>query len=746
MAAATVAAAAFATPAFATPAFATPAFATHAFATPAFATPAEGQILRAGGPTAVTDSYIVVLDDGVAGSAVAANARTLVGRHGGTVERTYQNALRGFEARMSAAQARRLAADPSVKYVQQNHTVTLAGTQSPTPSWGLDRIDQRNLPLNSSYTYPNTGSGVKAYIIDTGIRFSHSDFGGRAVSGFDAIDGGAADDCNGHGTHVAGTVGGTSYGVAKTVNLVGVRVLDCGGSGTYAQVIAGIDWVTGDHAAGQPAVANMSLGGGFDQATNDAVTRSIADGVSYAVAAGNETASDACGKSPASTPNAITVGATESNDARASYSNIGTCLDIFAPGSGITSAWYTSDSATNTISGTSMASPHVAGAAALVLTASPSYTPQQVRDKLVNDATNGVVTSPGTGSPNKLLYVGNIVPPTQDFSISVSPNSGSVNPGSSVTATVGTTTTIGSPQTVSLSASGLPTGATATFSPSSVTSGSSAALTISTTGSTAPGTYAVTITGRGTVTTNTTSYTLTVNGPPGCSQTNGTDVTIPDNTTVESSITISGCSGNASATSTVAVDIVHTYIGDLVVTLVAPDGTGYVLHNRAGGAADNINQTFTVNLSSEVANGTWKLRVQDAAGGDTGYINSWTLNLTGDGTPGCTGTNGTDVTIPDNSTVNSTIAISGCSGNASATSTVAVDIVHTYIGDLVVTLVAPDGSAYVLHNRAGGGTDNINQTYTVDLSSEARNGTWTLRVQDAATADTGYINSWTLNL
>ncbi|MEO3778439.1 S8 family peptidase [Micromonospora sp. B11E3] len=722
------------------------AVAAAAFATPAFAAPAEGQILRAGGPTAVTDSYIVVLDDGVAGSAVAANAKTLVGRHGGVVKRTYQNALRGFEARMSAAQARRLAADPSVKYVQQNHTVTLSGTQSPTPSWGLDRIDQRNLPLNSSYTYPNTGSGVKAYIIDTGIRFSHSDFGGRAVSGFDAIDGGAADDCNGHGTHVAGTVGGTSYGVAKTVNLVGVRVLDCGGSGSYAQVIAGIDWVTGDHAAGQPAVANMSLGGGFDQATNDAVTRSIADGVTYAVAAGNESASDACGKSPASTPNAITVGATESNDARASYSNIGTCLDIFAPGSGITSAWYTSDSATNTISGTSMASPHVAGAAALVLTASPSYTPQQVRDKLVNDATNGVVTNPGAGSPNKLLYVGNIVPPTQDFSISVSPNSGSVNPGSSVTATVGTTTTIGSPQTVSLSASGLPTGATATFSPSSVTSGSSAALTISTTGSTAPGTYAVTITGRGTVTTNTTSYTLTVNGPPGCSQTNGTDVTISDNTTVESSITISGCSGNASATSTVAVDIVHTYIGDLVVTLVAPDGTGYVLHNRAGGAADNINQTFTVNLSSEVANGTWKLRVQDAAGGDTGYINSWTLNLTGGGTPGCTGTNGTDVTIPDNSTVNSTIAISGCSGNASATSTVAVNIVHTYIGDLVVTLVAPDGSAYVLHNRAGGGTDNINQTYTVDLSSEARNGTWTLRVQDAATADTGYINSWTLNL
>ncbi|MGW0431975.1 S8 family serine peptidase [Micromonospora sp. NPDC003197] len=717
-----------------------------AFGTPAVAAPAEGQILQAGGATAVADSYIVVLkNDMVTSSDVTGSANTLASRYGGTVARTYQHALRGFEAKMTAEEARQLAAEPSVKYVQQNHTVSISGTQNPTPSWGLDRIDQRNLPLNSTYTYPNTGSGVRAYIIDTGIRFSHSDFGGRAVTGFDAIDGGSADDGNGHGTHVAGTVGGNAYGVAKTATLVGVRVLDNSGSGTYAQVIAGIDWVTGDHDPGEAAVANMSLGGGFDQATNDAVTASIADGVTYALAGGNES-TDACTRSPASTPNAITVGATDSADAKASYSNIGTCLDIFAPGSSITSAWYTSDTATNTISGTSMASPHVAGAAALVLAASPSYTPQQVRDKLVNDATNGVVTSPGTGSPNKLLYVGNITPPTQDFSISVTPNSGTVNPGSSLTATVGTTTTVGGAQTVALTASGLPSGATASFSPSSVTSGNSASLTISTTASTAPGTYTVSIIGTGTVTTQSTTYTLTVNGPPGCSQTNGTDVTISDNSTVESSITISGCAGNAGSGSTVAVDIVHTYIGDLVVTLVAPDASTYPLHNRTGGSADNINQTYTVNLSSEVSNGTWKLRVQDAAGGDTGYINSWTLNLTGTGTPGCTGTNGTDVTIPDNSTVNSTIAITGCSGNASASSTVAVNIVHTYIGDLVVTLVAPDASTYVLHNRTGGSTDNINQTYTVDLSSEARNGTWTLRVQDAASADTGYINTWTLTL
>ncbi|WP_412537926.1 trypsin-like serine protease [Longispora sp. K20-0274] len=244
------------------------------------------------------------------------------------------------------------------------------------------------------------------------------------------------------------------------------------------------------------------------------------------------------------------------------------------------------------------------------------------------------------------------------------------------------------------------------------------------------------------------SYSWTVNPPtvPGCSGTNGTDFTINDNATVDSPIAISDCPGNAGAGATVEVHIVHTYIGDLLVQLVAPDGSLYTLHNRAGGSADDINQTYTVNLSSEVANGTWNLRVNDNANADTGRIDTWTLNL-GGGTPaGCTGTNATDVAIPDNSTVNSTIALTGCTGNASATSTAEVHILHTYIGDLVVTLVAPDGSTYVLHNRAGGSADNINQTYTVNLSTEVRNGTWTLRVQDAATADTGTIDTWTLTL
>ncbi|MFG2061188.1 S8 family peptidase [Micromonospora sp. NPDC048871] len=606
---------------------ATAALTTLAFAAPANAEPAQGRIMHADDRSAVAGSYIVVLkDSAVSRAQVGVTAKSLADKHGGSVARTYRDALRGFEVRLSERAAKRLAANPSVEYVQQNRTVSIAGTQSPTPSWGLDRVDQRALPLNNSFTYPNDGTGVTAYIIDTGIRFSHSDFGGRAVTGFDAIDGGSADDGNGHGTHVAGTVGGTAYGVAKGVTLVGVRVLDNSGGGTYAQVIAGIDWVTADHQPGEPAVANMSLGGGYDQATNDAVNRSIADGVVYSIAAGNSSA-NACNYSPASTPAAITVGATTNTDARASYSNFGTCLDIFAPGSSITSAWIGSDTATNTINGTSMAAPHVAGAAALALAANPGYTPQQIRDLLVNDATNNVVTNPGTGSPNKLLYTGNIVPPTQDFGLTLTPGAGAVAPGGSTTVTVNTTTTVGTPHSVALSVSGLPAGVTAGFSPAAVTSGGTATLTLSTAATTVPGLYTLTVVGTGPETSQGATFALTVNGPPGCTQTNATDHPINDNATIESTVVIHGCGRNASATSIVEVRIYHTWIGDLTVSLIAPDGTAYVLHNRTGSSADNIFQTYTRNLSGKAANGAWKLRVQDSASLDTGYLDSWGLTL-----------------------------------------------------------------------------------------------------------------------
>ena len=364
---------------------------------------AEGQVLGAGSPDAVPNSYIVVLDGGSA----AGQAAALASRFGGRVGFVYDEALTGFSVTMGAAAARRMAAHPDVAYVEQDQLIQVEATQPNPPSWGLDRIDQRSRPLNSSYSYPDSaGAGVRIYVIDTGIRTTHNDFGGRATSGFDAIDGGAADDCHGHGTHVAGTAGGTAHGVAKGASLVAVRVLNCQGSGTTSQVVAGVNWVTNN--AVRPAVANMSLGSiGNSTAINNAVANSIASGVTYAIAAGNNSIS-ACNFSPARVPTAITVGATSntSNDARASFSNFGTCLDIFAPGAGIVSAWSSSNSATRSASGTSMASPHVAGAAALVLSANPGWSPAQVTSELVADATTGVVANAGSGSPNRLLFVG----------------------------------------------------------------------------------------------------------------------------------------------------------------------------------------------------------------------------------------------------------------------------------------------------------------------------------------------------
>ncbi|MET0494550.1 MAG: S8 family peptidase [Actinoplanes sp.] len=370
------------------------------------AAPAEKAVLAAPGAEVVPGSYVVVLKQDK--SAVAGQVRTLAGKHGAQVQQTYSHALRGFAATMGEREARRMAADPAVAYVQPNVIHRASDTQANPPSYGLDRIDQRNRPLNQAYTYSTAASNVHAYIIDTGIRTTHTDFGTRAVSGFDAIDGGAADDCNGHGTHVAGTVGGSSYGVAKGVQLVAVRVLNCEGSGTTAQVVAGIDWVTAN--AAKPAVANMSLGGSADTALDNAVTSSIASGVSYSIAAGNGLlglfALDACTQSPARVPTAITVSAVDSADRKASWANRGTCVDVFAPGIDITSAWGTGDTATNTISGTSMATPHVAGAAALYLAGNPAATAAQVHAAIVSNATTGVVTSPGTGSPNRLLYTG----------------------------------------------------------------------------------------------------------------------------------------------------------------------------------------------------------------------------------------------------------------------------------------------------------------------------------------------------
>lgn len=495
-------------------------------ALPAGAAPAaEGHIQYEGAANAVAGSFIVTLKADHARAGTAAG-KAITDKYGASIERTYKKALNGYAIEATEAEAKRLAADPAVVSVVQDRTFSIEATQPNPPSWGLDRIDQRNLPLNSSYTYPDTaGAGVTVYVIDTGVRITHSDFGGRAGYGYDAIDNdNIAQDGHGHGTHVAGTAAGTAHGVAKQANIVGVRVLNNAGSGTTAQVVAGIDWVAQN--AVKPAVANLSLGGAADSVLDTAVRNAVASGVTFAVAAGNES-TDASTRSPARVAEAITVGATTSTDAKAGYSNYGTILDLFAPGSTITSAWNTSDTATNTINGTSMASPHVAGAAALHLAANPTATPAQVSAALTTAATPNVVTSPGTGSPNRLLYVGSDAP-----------------------------------------------------------------------------------------------------NPPGPRFENTGDYAIADNTTVDSPVTVSGVSGNAPAALAVEVHIVHTYIGDLQVQLIAPDGTAYTLKAYGtGGSADNIDTTYAVNASAEVAGGTWLLRVSDNAAVDTGRIDAWALQF-----------------------------------------------------------------------------------------------------------------------
>ncbi|KOU57791.1 serine protease [Streptomyces sp. MMG1533] len=507
---------------------------TAATAAPAAAAPAVGVIQGADAEGAVKDSYIVTLKDSAGFRAASAKGKALATRYGAEVERTYKTALNGYATEMSETEAKRLAADPAVASVVQNKTVHINDTQT-GPTWGLDRIDQADLPLDSAYTYPDSaGSGVTAYIIDTGVRITHTAFGGRASYGYDAVDDDStADDGNGHGTHVAGTVASSTYGVAKAANIVAVRVLDDDGSGTTAGVVAGIDWVTEN--AQFPAVANMSLGGGADTTLDTAVANSIAAGVTYAVAAGNDNA-NASSYSPARVASAITVGASTSADARSSFSNYGSVLDIFAPGSSITSTYNTSNTATSTLSGTSMASPHVAGAAAVYLGENPSATPAQVTTALTSAASASTLTGVGTGSPNLLLQV----TPSGDGD----DDGGGGDTGSSFEAT--------------------------------------------------------------------------------------TDVSVPDaGSAVYSPVTVSGITGSAPSDLSVYVNIVHTYRGDLVIDLVAPDGSTYRLKSSSSSdSTDNVDATYTVDASSETTvNGTWQLKVQDVYSADTGYINSWKLTF-----------------------------------------------------------------------------------------------------------------------
>ncbi|WP_317795868.1 S8 family serine peptidase [Actinoplanes sichuanensis] len=368
-------------------------------ATSAVAAPADpAPLITASGEPVAADSYIVVLRQAADRSKAVARSRT----SGVKIKQEYQHALHGYSATLTADQLEAVRNDPAVAYVAADQLINPDGVQT-SATWGLDRVDQRGSTLNGTYAARATGAGVTAYVIDSGIRAGHSEFTGRVGQGVDFVgDGRGTDDCRGHGTHVAGTVGGTTYGVAKAVTLVPVRVFGCSGSSPTSTIIAGVDWVTGNHTG--PSVANMSLGGGANQALDDAVTRSINSGVTYAVSAGNA-ASDACAQSPARTPAAITVAASTRSDSRdTGYSNFGTCVTLFAPGTGVTSAWFTSDTATATLDGTSMAAPHVTGTAALFLESRPTAAPATIKSLIVNTATNDALSQIGTGSPNRLLY------------------------------------------------------------------------------------------------------------------------------------------------------------------------------------------------------------------------------------------------------------------------------------------------------------------------------------------------------